>query len=207
MNLFDKLKDVLAQKSNSEKANALLAETITQTANQFLNYEGIHARSIQKHLDRGKAAFATASEYLKVDDQEESLRTAHRGIIHLHIAQLLLSGKYPEKVELNAAADSTEAVLNDLIKRIAENEVAGRVRRSARERVSARIALVCSANFRHFNRGPEQTTLERCSPWCKCGSYRVALDSWFNRTEQSRSELFHAEKPRRFMYAARSNVL
>jgi hypothetical protein len=123
MNLFDKLKDVLAHKSNSEKAIALLAETLTQTANQFLNYEGIHARSIQKHLDGGKAAFDTASEELKVDDQEESFRTARHGIIHMHIAQLLLSGKYPEKVELNATADSTESVLNDLIKRIAKTKL------------------------------------------------------------------------------------
>jgi hypothetical protein len=123
MNLFDKLKDAFGQKSNCEKTIALLAETITQTANQYLDYEGLHARSIQKHLDRGKSAFDDASEKLKVDDQEESLKTARQGVIHLHIAQLLLSGKYPEKVELNAAVDSTESVLNDLIKRIAKTKL------------------------------------------------------------------------------------
>jgi len=123
MNLFDKLKDVLGQKSNGEKTIALLADTIAQTTNQFPDYEGIHAKSIQKHLEKGEAAFNNASEKLKVDDREESLQIARQGIVHLHIAQLLLSGKYSEKVALNVTPDSTEWVLNDLIKRIAKTKL------------------------------------------------------------------------------------
>jgi hypothetical protein len=123
MSFFEKFKQVLALESSSEKTIAFLADSISLTEGQALNYEGIHSTSIENHLNRGKTAFGDASNRLKQGDDRIAMQMARQGVIHLHIAQSLLSGNYKEKVEPEVSPGSPESFLHDLTSKIAKTKL------------------------------------------------------------------------------------
>jgi len=120
MNIFQKFQMLIAGKKKAKETLTLLADSLAETNDLFMRYEGIHAQTIQFHLESAESFCKNAFRDLKDDEEARAMKNARNGLVHLHIAQLLGSGKEPPKVELKTAPDTTEGALYCLIQKIAK---------------------------------------------------------------------------------------
>lgn len=120
MSFFKKFQQLLGAKLSVEQTVDLLTHSLSETSEKFITYDGIHARTIQRHMQKAEENCKKAFALLSDDEEDEAAKHARSGLVHLQIAHVLISKKPPIRVDIQSAPDTTEGALNQLIHQIAK---------------------------------------------------------------------------------------
>ena len=121
MSLFQRLQRMLGARLTGKDALDLLSDSIAELGDQVMIYDGIHLAAVRRHLQSAEDSCKSALKALTRDDEVVATRRARTGLVHMHIARLLMTGKEQQtRLEVQSGIDTIEGALNYLIHQIAK---------------------------------------------------------------------------------------
>ncbi|HEY9754931.1 MAG TPA: hypothetical protein V6C97_07220 [Oculatellaceae cyanobacterium] len=120
MGLFKKLQAYFGEKPSVENVVKLLQESLEELSDQLFEYHGTHERSVHRRVQAAARSMKDALAAMETDTDKRVLQKAKAGLVHLHIARLLASGKDFEKIEIRVSSDTIEGALFELTEKLAK---------------------------------------------------------------------------------------
>lgn len=120
MSLFRKLQAYFGEKPSAENVVKLLQESLEELSDQLLEYHGTHEGSVHRRVQAAIRSMKDALAAMETDTDKRILQKAKGGLVHLHIARLLASGKDFEKIEMRVSSDTIEGALFELTEKLAK---------------------------------------------------------------------------------------
>jgi hypothetical protein len=120
MSLIKRLQSYFSEEPSAQDVVRQLQESLEQFSDRLLEYCGARENSIHSHVHAASRSMNEALCALETDTERKALQTARAGLVHLHLARMLATGKDFDKVEMRAPSDTIEGALYELTDRLAK---------------------------------------------------------------------------------------